>query len=311
MANQVYLQDSNGLVWAVTINTDGSLAASPTGLSSPYPTPSAAGCSITVQQVVSWAQTFSKLVPLLGVGGIANEPGLSIANNVLKHIVNRPFAWKFNSYPMTPLFTRWNIRDYIYSGAVAFVLKYSANGLSAQYQGGAAIALAGNNGIVESGNTVTVTTLEPHPFQVGQTVAMLGNTNINYNSTQLVQPVGNTSGNPSVTYTGWVITAIPTANTFQFTHTLSGLPVSGAPGIYNFGWMEFASKNDPNSQVYPQPEDPITVVRKLLPISDLGDPEKMSVQKDNGDGTLSIRLWPTPGAQPWQINPTYQAKATQ
>jgi len=53
--------------------------------------------TITLQDVALWATTFTKLIPIVGVGGYQNEPALSICNNVIQRMLSRPYNWKFNS----------------------------------------------------------------------------------------------------------------------------------------------------------------------------------------------------------------------
>lgn len=50
----------------------------------------------TIQNSISFAAGFTKLMPLSGVGGVANEPALSIANMVLQTILGPPFCWRWN-----------------------------------------------------------------------------------------------------------------------------------------------------------------------------------------------------------------------
>lgn len=52
--------------------------------------------TITVQNVVNWAQLFVRLLPVSGVGGVANEPALSIANQVQQTLLAPPFGWRWN-----------------------------------------------------------------------------------------------------------------------------------------------------------------------------------------------------------------------
>lgn len=52
--------------------------------------------TIKVQDVVSWAQLFVRLLPVSGVGGVANEPALSIANQVQQTLLAPPFGWRWN-----------------------------------------------------------------------------------------------------------------------------------------------------------------------------------------------------------------------
>lgn len=50
----------------------------------------------TLQNVVSWAQTYCKQIPLVNQSGVANEPAFSIANTVLCFILGPPFTWRWN-----------------------------------------------------------------------------------------------------------------------------------------------------------------------------------------------------------------------
>ncbi len=52
--------------------------------------------TITLQQTVDWARTFTRLIPIVGVGGFTNEPALTICNRVIQEILAPSFNWKFN-----------------------------------------------------------------------------------------------------------------------------------------------------------------------------------------------------------------------
>ena len=58
--------------------------------------------TISLQQLVDWARAYPKLVPVLGVAGFADEPALTIANQVLAEMFAPPFAWKFNRKAIAP-----------------------------------------------------------------------------------------------------------------------------------------------------------------------------------------------------------------
>lgn len=70
--------------------------------------------TLTLSEVVQWAQTFTRLIPVVGVAGNAAEPALSICNNVIQRILARPFNWKWNSIVATPFLTdsTLNTQDY-------------------------------------------------------------------------------------------------------------------------------------------------------------------------------------------------------
>lgn len=69
----------------------------------------------TVQDVVSWAQTFVRLLPVSGVGGSSYEPALSLANQVQQTILAPPFAWNWNR-AVTTFPTVSGTQDYVQSG---------------------------------------------------------------------------------------------------------------------------------------------------------------------------------------------------
>ena len=71
--------------------------------------------TITLQDVVSWAMTFTKMVPIIGVGGFGEEPALSICNTVIAEMLQSPYNWKWNSSPFTTFTTDTaaNTQDYL------------------------------------------------------------------------------------------------------------------------------------------------------------------------------------------------------
>jgi hypothetical protein len=257
--------------------------------------PNGAGnCTITLQSVINLCATHADLLPLSGVGGFVNEPALSLCNDALSDLFTEPNDWKFNSVFLPMLVTTPNRQDYIFGGASAFTLGSSSSG--------ACIDLLTNNGITEVGNTVTVNTTQPHRFKVGDTVYIVGATVTAYNSTFT------DDGNSSSWSGGWLVTAI-TSTSFTFTHPTSGLATSGAPGIYDYGWFSEASMVEMNNGSSPANVRHLKTVKGIPVWSKVGDPEKVCVVQDRGDGTLLIRTYYVPGSTLWGINIVYQAKA--
>lgn len=248
--------------------------------------------SLTIQNVLNLASQFTELIPLAGVGGIANEPALTIANETMSEICGEKFPWRCNRKEMPSFFTMRGQQDYKFAGACAFGLN-DAQGVS--------IDLAANNAITESSFTVTVNTLDPHNFLPGQAFFMTGNTVAAYNSTFTQTPDTSTWSN------GWTILATPTNKQFTFTHASSGLAASGAPGITDFGWLEAASMVDPASGNTPQTTRVLWAVRNLEPNGVCLEPNKLCVLQDLQTGVIRIRL-NAAAANRWQINPVYQAK---
>lgn len=250
--------------------------------------------SITLQSVVNLASTHTDLMPLSGVGGYTNEPALSLCNDTMSEIFFSQIDWKWNR-ASAPLFvTALNKQDYIISGAVAFTLGQTSTGAS--------IALASANGITESGNTVTVNTLEPHRFSAGDTVYMSGNTVAAYNSTFT------DTGSSTAWSGGWTILTVPTTKSFTFTHASSGLATSGAPGITDFSWLASASMVQMNDTGSPQDGRIIQAVKELSVWSKVANPEKVAVIQDNNDGTLTVRFQYVPGNTVWGVTLVYQKK---
>lgn len=252
----------------------------------------------TIQQTVNFASTHVELLPLVGVGGYSNEPSISIANDVLAEILSPPYNWKWNRNTMGLFVPQQNKQDLKFGGAAAFTLASSSQ------LGGVGIALKTASGITSSGfpGTVTVNTLDAHNFSVGDTVYLYGVADSVYNSTFTQTPSQSTwSG-------GYVITAVPSSTSFQFASISGQTLTSGAPGISNFGWGEFGTMVNENESSSPQKTQYLTVARELEPTSHIAIPSKISCF-DNQDNTLTVRLWELPGAAPWGITTTYQAKA--
>lgn len=250
--------------------------------------------TITVQNVIDVASTYTELIPLVGIGGITNQPALTIANETLSELCGEKMPWKCNRKEMPLLFTMRNRQDYQFAGACAFGLG-DAKGVS--------IDLATNNGITESSFTVTVNTLDPHNFSTGDAFFMTGNTVAAYNSTFIQTPDGSAwSG-------GWtVLSGTPGTKTFTFTHASSGLATSGAPGVSDFGWLESATMVNPADVQSPQGVMYLTAGRSLQPSSFVDIPTKVSVTSDLGTGVLKIRFKSLPSV-PYAVALVYQAKS--
>lgn len=268
--------------------------------------------TITLQNVVDFATTQVELMPLSNVGGISNEPALSLCNDALAELLSTGNNWKFNSEESVLFVTKPRKQTYLWAGASAWTAT-----------SGAAIDLATNSAITESGTTVTVKTLEAHGFSVGETVYMIGNTIEEYCS------IFTADENSSAWSGGWVITSIPDTKTFVFTHLTSGLETSGAFGITNFGNIEYGSMVEMSDVGSPQRVHPVKGVRHLQQESQIGFVTKMCVlpplgvdgtgtdsedpNDDEGEdneyeGILRIRLSPVPSSQVMGICINYQRK---
>jgi hypothetical protein len=278
--------------------------------------------TITLQSIANFCSTHSDLLPLTGVGGYTSEPFISIANDAMAEIINDVQEWKWNSVEtcdlvitFAPLITSLNKQDYLFAGASAFVLQVS--GTTQVTSSGAAIDLVSNNGVTVSGGVVTVKTLEPHRFAVGNIVNLLGlvfttGTAANYNSAF--------SDNGSVTSwsTGYTITAV-TTKSFSFAAVAghNNSDVGGAPGfgvanggnvqLQGMGWLSGAGLMELNNNSSPPNWRQIKAVRSLSKWSRIDDPERVAVIQDYGTGVLRIRFQQIPGGVISAVNLIYQA----
>lgn len=85
---------------------------------------------------------------------------------------------------------------------------------------------------------------------------------------------------------------------------------SGAPGIWNFGWLMSAALVDINNPSFPLPVNPIDAVHRIAPeYTSTGDKFSMSCEIDYGNGVLKFRLSQPISTYPYAFNMVYQAKA--
>lgn len=230
----------------------------------------------TIQSVINFAATHIELLPITGVGGFTNEPALSLANDTLGELIANPMAWKFNRVEMPLFVTTPFQQDYQFGGAVI---------LSGAQGHGIALKSAGAPGVQQTTTVITVTTLEPHTFVVGDQVYMFGNVDAAYNSTYSQLPTGSAYSN------GWVVASSTAGTTtLTLTSTVSTSATSGAPGITNFQWLESGTMREINSAA-PIPQNwELYGVNDIHPTSQVSRPTKVAVMTDNGDGTIKIRF---------------------
>lgn len=242
--------------------------------------------SISVQSIVDWARSFTKLIPIIGVGGINNEPALSIANNVMQEILSPPYNWKWNRNELAAF-------DTISQNATVAVQDQIVTGASASVRnvpgvGGVAIETTANSGATQASTTVTITTVAPHNFATGQSVIVAGVVVAGYNGT-------------------FTITGTPTSTTFTYT-TGSGLAVSGAPGVSNMGWLESCTLEGSNETNVPKPTVHIDAVQMIQRESEIGNPEEVCWLPVAGKSDrITVRFSPVPGNYQWTCYLIYQA----
>src|SRR5690348_17004551 len=186
--------------------------------------------TIKLATTINYATTHTDLLPLTGVGGFNDEPGLSICTEAASDIINDENDWKWNSVELCsplgltqgtgqPLIVYQSKQDYLFAGASAFTMNITPSGGSTGVNSsGASVDLASNNAVTVAAGVVTVKTLEPHRFAIGNQVYLFG----------LVATAGNAAKYNSTftdngNQTAWAapgpytILAVPTPTSFTFT----------------------------------------------------------------------------------------------
>lgn len=85
---------------------------------------------------------------------------------------------------------------------------------------------------------------------------------------------------------------------------------SGAPGIFNLGWIESAALVDLNNPSFPLPVTPVDAVHRIAPeYTSTGDALALACEIDYGNGVVKFRLSQPVSTYPFAFNVVYQAKA--
>jgi hypothetical protein len=256
---------------------------------------------ITLQNILNFTSTHADLLPLSGIGGYTNEPGLSICNDALSDLITDPNDWKCNRNELPLLVTCPQKQDYLFAGACAFSLGSTSQGW--------AIDLASSSAITVSAGVVTVNTIEAHRFAVGDTI-YLNNVTMTTGTASAYNSIFTDTGAMTSWSQGYVITTIGTKSfTFAAGTGQNNADVGGAPGIFNFGYGTSGSMVQMINTSSPQYSQEMTFYREQPVTSMVSNPEKVAMMSDNGAGTLKIRFYRAPGSTTWGVKLVYQAQA--
>jgi hypothetical protein len=243
------------------------------------------------------------MVQLINVGGIPNQPGLDLCNNVLQTLLSAPNNWKFNKAVLPPFTTIPNQQDYWVSGATATVPRkawVSLNSVLSDPPGlveTGGVALASYDRFAPNGIQGVGTSQLPPLFAPGDMVTIAGAANDAYNGT-------------------FPILDAPTFNSFSYEPGISGLPNDGGQGINILNWVEHCTLEDFLSTAFVKPVRDIEVVSSLNVESIIQPPFKICMQFENvlqeepvAVSELMFRTWPVPSSQIWRVLLFYQMKA--
>lgn len=288
--------------------------------------------TMTGVSVLNWCSTHADLLPFKGVGGYANEPGLSIINDAMSEIINDENDWKWNRVELdptiAPLITCTNKQDYLFAGASAFVLAQNpSNGQAAVPSSGVGIDLAGNDAITVVSGIVTVNTLEAHRFAVGNTAYLAGcifseGTASAYNASY------SDNGNQTAWGNGFPIIAVtPYSFSFDAIAGQANGDIGGAPGFGSgsvttetdedaeegpeslpaFGWLAGADMFELNNNSSPPNYHQLKARRTLPRWSKCADPDMVAMVQNLGNGVCKFRFSYTPSSDIWAVGLIFQA----
>lgn len=259
--------------------------------------------TISLRNVVDFNRTRVRMIQLVNVGGIPNQPGLDLCNDVLQTLLSAPNNWKFNKAEIPRFTTIPNQQDYWISGATAAVERKATVSLNSMLSIPAGLTEIGNDVVADysrfapDGIQGKGTSQMPPLFAVGDEVEIKGAGDSRYNGT-------------------FTIVDVPSLNTFVYSVPDSGLLPDGGQGINLLNWVEHATLEDFLSTAFVKPKRDIEVVSSLNLESIVQPPFKVCMQFENVliCGNLSIsellmRFWPVPSSQIWRAFIFYQMKA--
>lgn len=253
--------------------------------------------TLTPQYIIDVVLTSKGMKPLVNVGGIANQPGLSICNQTLQQLLSAPYAWRFNKNAIGVFTTIANQQDYLISGCNIVRTGRWALHVNAQNSTNGA-------GLTQSGTTVTATfnDFAPNGYPagsgpvVGDPIVVAGAKDSKYNISATVTAA--------------------TSSTLQYTAAGGAGTPDGGQGISNINWMEHVTLSDFQSSATVIPVHDVEIAASLPMESIIQPPMKFAYQVDTvfTGSNLSItcpliRAWPVPSSQIWGVYLFFQAKA--
>lgn len=255
----------------------------------------------SLRRTIDFTRTRTRMIPLLNVGGIPNQPGLDLCNDVLQTLLSTPNNWKFNQAQLPAFTTIGFQQDYWLSGCTAIVAGKTCLHLNS--------ALGDPPGLQQNRHEVCASfnRFAPHGIQgrapspahvflAGDEVEIRGAGADPYNGRHRITHAWRTG--------------------FSFELCETGLAPDGGQGLNEIGWLEHANLEEWISNAYIRPSHDIETAFSLPLISEIATPVKVARQMDNvqqcGSKLITeimIRCWPVPGNQTWRVYIFYQRKA--
>lgn len=259
--------------------------------------------TISLRNVIDFNRSRVRMIQLVNVGGIPNQPGLDICNDVLQTLLSSPNNWKFNKLELPSFTSIPNQQDYWVSGCTAAVDRKAIVSLNSMLSDPPGLVpygvdvVATFNRFAPNGIQGLGTSQMPPLFRPGDLVTIKGAGNGAYNGT-------------------FPISDVPDLTSFVYQLPDSGLEPDGGQGINLLNWVEHSTLEDWLSTAWVKPRRDIEVVSSLNVESIVQPPFKVAMQFENvlicptlSISELMIRFWPVPSSQIWRALIFYQMKA--
>jgi hypothetical protein len=277
--------------------------------------------NLTLKSVIDFASTFIRMAPLVNAGGVANQPGLDLCNDVLQSLLSSPYDWKFNKSAILPFTTIPYQQDYLISGCQMSIVTSGVPPVNVCLVHLNAVNSASGAGLTASGTVATAnfSDFAPNgtfglngppgstPVTTGSSVPQIGN---------LVTIVGAAQAAFNVTnavITGLIKSPNGGITGVTFNVAVSGLIPDGGQGIGDVNWISHCSMQDYMNTGTVRPIGDIEVVSTLYLDSMIQTPFKACLLNENLTSptltTLTMRVWPLPSSQIWNLFFFYQQKA--
>jgi hypothetical protein len=261
--------------------------------------------TISLRSIVDFNRTRVRMVQLVNVGGIPQQPALDLCNDVLQTLLSSPNNWKFNKGIVPSFTTIPNQQDYWISGCTASVARKGHVYLNSLLDDPPGLIPMSNGNVLAVYNIFAPNGIQglgtsqlPPLFTAGDIVTIEGAGNDIFNGNHMILDT-------------------PTNTTFIYNPMTSEiLQPDGGPGINGINWIEHATLEDFLSTAFVKPVRDIEVTTSMPKESIVQPPFKVCLQFEDiqqcgnhGISKLLIRLWPVPSSQIWRVLLYYQFRA--
>ena len=248
--------------------------------------------------------------PLIGAGGVPNEPALSICNDVLQTLLSSPYDWKFNKGSILPFTTIPYQQDYVLSGCQMLVQTAGSPPTNVCTVHLNALNSANGPGLTQSGTTVTATFSDFAPNGTFGLNGPPGSTPVT-SGTSIPVP-GNVVTIRGAAQSAYNVTqAVITQQVFganggvqgvKFNIVTTGLLNDGGQGIGDLNWVSHCTLQDYMNTATVRPLHDIEVVSTLYQESIIQPPFKVCMLLENTPQTQTVVL--NDGVNNWLLGVT-------